>query len=496
MNTKQLLAILPVKQLVGQLPEEITDLTADSRAISAGGMFVCIEGFTVDGHNYVKQAEEAGARVIVASKPIKVDSERIAVIYVDNTSRAISLLASVWCEYPSKKMTMIGVTGTNGKTSVSNIIHGILMGAGERSAVSGTIGFNLDGVLYETENTTADVLTTQKMIRQAVEEGCDTMTMEVSSHGLVEGRLAGTEFDIAIFMNLTHDHLDFHGTMESYGNAKGLLFAQLGQDLEKRKVAVLNADDPWHSKMKEMTSYPAFTFGIHSDAMFRATDIDLRTDGTTFTLDTPEGNYTVEMRMIGEFSVSNALAAITALYAKGLAIPDIIEPLRYLAPIKGRMERVETDLPLTIYVDYAHSADAIEKAIAAVLPYKPAQSKLIFIIGTGGNRDRKKRPVMAEKASAADYVILTTDDPRDEPYDSITSELASGMTHDQFACIGDREAAVRHAIEVADAGDIIIFAGKGHEDFQIIGSTKYPHSDASIALEEAEKKFGKGLIGK
>lgn len=496
MNTKQLLAVLPVKQLVGQLPEEITDLTADSRAISAGGMFVCIEGFTVDGHNYVKQAVEAGARVIVASKPIQVDSEKVAVVYVDNTSRAISLLASVWCGYPSKKMTMIGVTGTNGKTSVSNIIHGILMGAGERSAVSGTIGFNLDGILYETENTTADVLTTQKMIRQAVEEGCDTMTMEVSSHGLVEGRLAGTEFDIAIFMNLTHDHLDFHGTMENYGNAKGLLFAQLGQDLEKRKVAVLNADDPWHSKMKEMTSYPAFTFGIYSDAMFTATDIDLRTDGTTFTLNTPEGNHIVEMRMIGEFSVSNALAAITALYAKGLAIPDIIEPLRYLAPIKGRMERVETDLPLTIYVDYAHSADAIEKAIAAVLPYKPAQSKLIFIIGTGGNRDRKKRPVMAEKASAADYVILTTDDPRDEPYDSITSELAAGMTHNQYACIGDRDAAVRHAIEVADAGDIIIFAGKGHEDFQIIGSTKYPHSDASIALEEAEKKFGKGLIGK
>ena len=494
MNTNQLLSVLPVKQLVGELPEQVTDLTTDSRAIAAGGMFVCIEGHTVDGHTYVKQAIQAGARVIIASKEIKVDLEKVAVVYVDSTSRAIRNLAACWCGYPSKRMTMIGVTGTNGKTSVSNIIHGILMNVGEQSAVSGTIGFNLDGLLYETENTTPDVLTTQKMIARAAAEECDTMTMEVSSHGLIEGRLAGTEFDIAVFMNLTHDHLDFHGTMENYGNAKGLLFAQLGQDLQQQKVAILNADDPWHLKMKEMTSFPVLTFGIHSDAQFKATAIDLRTDGTTFTLHSPVGNYLVDMQMIGEFSVSNALAAIAALYAKGIDMPEILAALRTLSPIKGRMERVETDLPLTIYVDYAHSADAIEKAIDAVLPYKPADQQLIFIIGTGGNRDRKKRPVMGEKASAADYVIFTTDDPRDEPYDEITSELSAGMTHDRFACIGDREEAVRHAIQVANEGDIIIFAGKGHEDFQIIGSTKYPHSDAAIALDEAEKKFGKGFI--
>ncbi len=495
MNTTHLLAVLPMIEITGELPEHVTDLTTDSRAIHAGGMFVCIAGHTVDGHNYAKQAAAAGARVIVASRPVDVDTEKTAVVLVDSTARAIGLLAARWYGYPSKKMKMIGVTGTNGKTSVSNIIHGILMGAGERSAASGTIGFNLDGVLYETANTTADVLTTQQMIAQAAEEACDTMTMEVSSHGLIEGRLAGTEFDIAVFTNLTHDHLDFHGTMDNYGNAKGLLFAQLGQDLTQPKFAVVNADDPWHAKMAEMTAYPVLTFGIHEDAMFRATDIDLRTDGTSFTLRCPEGDFPVEMRMIGEFSVSNVLAAITALFAKGLAIPDILGPLEFLAPVKGRMERVETNLPLTIYVDYAHSADAIEKAIGAVLPYKTDEQRLIFIIGTGGNRDRKKRPIMAQKASAADYVILTTDDPRDEAYESITGELAAGMTHENYACIGDREEAVRHAIEVANEGDIIIFAGKGHEDYQIIGSTKYPHSDAAIALDEAEKKFGRGLIG-
>lgn len=496
MDTKKLLSILPIKQITGTLPPTVTDIAVDSRSVSAGGVFVCIEGFTVDGHKFVDKAIENGARVIVASKPVNVDLNKIACIMVENTSRAISLLAPRFYGYPSKRMTMIGVTGTNGKTSVSGIIQAILQQAGEVSAVSGTIGFELDGTLYETENTTADVLTTQGMIARAVEESCTTMTMEVSSHGLVEGRLAGTEFDIAVFTNLTHDHLDFHGTMDNYGYAKSLLFSQLGQDMEKRKFAVINADDEWSNKLLEMTSYPAFTYGIQNEAVFRGSDIQLEANGTVFTLTSPDGEFRVAMSLIGEFSVYNALAVIAALYAKGMIIEDIVNYLGKISSVKGRMEQVPTQLPITMYVDYAHSPDAIEKAIAAVLPYKKEGSRLIFVIGTGGNRDRIKRPIMAEKASVADYVVLTTDDPRDEPYESILSELEAGMMHNQYACIGDRPSAVRHAVSVANPEDIIIFAGKGHEDYQIIGSIKYPHSDAEIALEEAEKKFGTGLVNK
>lgn len=488
MNTEKLLSILRVKSIEGVLPLEVTDLAVDSRAISAGGMFVCIEGYTVDGHDYVQRAVDAGARVIVVSKPVVVDLEKVAVVTVEDTSRAIGLLATCFYRFPSKEMAMIGVTGTNGKTSVSGIIHAIVRAAGEKAAVCGTIGFDLNGILYETDNTTGDALATQAMIRRAANEGCETMTMEVSSHGLALGRLAGTEFDIAIFTNLTHDHLDFHGTMENYGDAKGLLFAQLGQDFSQRKFGVVNADDPWSKKMIEKTSYPMLTYGIHNEAMFRGLNIVLTPDGTTFTLIAPDGEFNVEMRLIGEFSVSNALAATAALYAKGMKTEDIITHLSEIGSVKGRMEKVQTDLPLTMYVDYAHSPDAIEKAIAAVLPYKT--NKLIFVIGTGGNRDRLKRPIMAEKASIADYVILTTDDPRNEPYAMILSELEAGMLHEQYACIGDRAEAVRHAIAVAEQDDIIIFAGKGHEDFQIVGTTKYPHSDAEIALEEAKKKFG------
>lgn len=496
METEYLFSSLPNKTVKGILPETVTDLAVDSRAVNAGGVFVCIKGFTVDGHAYAQKAVELGARVIVASEPIEVDIDKVAVVYVNDTMRAIALLAPCFYRYPSKQMKMIGVTGTNGKTSVSNMLHSILRHVGEKSAVTGTIGFNLDGVLYETENTTNDVLTTQQLIRLAANSNCSTMTMEVSSHGLLEGRLAGTEFDIAVFTNLSHDHLDFHGSMDNYGHAKGLLFAQLGQDLEKPKFGVVNIDDPWGARMQEMTPYPVLTYGIQTQADYRATNIRLSVGGTSFHLVSPSGEFEVTMSLIGEFNVYNALAVIAALNAKGLGIKEIIEGLAVIPAAKGRMEKVETDLPLTIYVDYAHSPDAIEKAIQAVLPYKVAESKLIFVIGTGGNRDRVKRPIMAEKASIADYVILTTDDPRDEAYDSILSELEAGMKHEQYACIGDRDAAVRHAVSVAEQGDIIIFAGKGHEDFQIIGKEKYPHSDAMIALEEAEKKFGKGFIKK
>lgn len=488
MDTNELLSILPVKKIDGAVPEEVTDLAVDSRAVNAGGMFICIMGHTVDGHDYVEQAINNGARVIVASKPITVDLEKIAVVTVDDTSRAMGLLAPCYYRYPSKKMTMIGVTGTNGKTSVSGVIQAILKTAGEKSAVSGTIGFDLDGTLYETENTTGDALSTQAIIAQAANEGCQTMTMEVSSHGLVEGRLAGTEFDIAIFTNLTHDHLDFHGTMANYGEAKALLFSQLGQDVEKRKFAVVNVDDPWSKKLLEKTSYPALTYGIKNDAMFRGENIVLKAVGTTFTLIAPDGKYDVKMSLIGEFNVSNVLAATAALYATGMTTADIVTYLGEIATVKGRMEKVETALPLTMYVDYAHTPDAIKKAIEAVLPYKT--NKLIIVIGTGGGRDREKRPIMAQEASVADYVVITTDDPRHEAYETILAELEVGMTHKEYACIGDREEAVRHAVSVANPADIIIFAGKGHEDFQIIGTVKHPHSDAEIAIAEAEKKFG------
>lgn len=490
MITEELLSVIPLKQVIGQLPNTIKDISNDSRSVQPKSLFICIKGYTVDGHDFAQDAVNQGATVVIAERPLQLEGN-VAQVIVPDTERSLGLIAAKFFDYPSKDLTMIGVTGTNGKTSVSNIIHQMYVGIGEKSALSGTIGFNLNGVLYETANTTSDALNTQQMIFRAKMEGCHTMVMEVSSHGLSLGRLAGVDFDVAVFTNLTHDHLDFHGTMEEYGYAKGLLFSQLGQDLTKNKTVVLNADDPWSKKYATMTPFPIWTYGLKNDAHFRAENCEYNDESTSFDMITPEGKFPVTMQLLGEFNVYNVLAAAAVLYARGYPIDIIIEQIEDLVPIRGRMQKVKTDLPLHIFIDYAHTPDAIEKAIEAAMPFKKPENKLIFLVGTGGNRDKSKRPTMAEKASKADYVVLTTDDPRFEDYDSITGDLAKGMLHENYACIGDRAEAVRHAVSVANPGDIIIFAGKGHEDYQIIGNKKYPHSDADIALEAAKLKFVK-----
>ena len=485
MNSKQLIERIPYQAIYGDMPDKIEYITMDSRDIKEHSLFVCIKGYTVDGHDYAELAAGQGATIILTEKPMEIPG--VAVVVVEDTVRALGILAVEFYDYPSKSLQMIGVTGTNGKTSVAGILHAMLVHLGKKSALNGTIGFNLDGTLYPSANTTSDALTTQGMIAKARDAGCSHMTMEVSSHGLVLGRLAGVEFNTAIFTNLTHDHLDFHGTMEDYGHAKGLLFSQLGQDLSENKFAILNADDIWSQKYASLTPHRLFTYGIENDAQFRARNIKLHQDETNFTLDCPAGKFAVTMKLLGEFNVSNALAAIAALYSEGFTIEEILEAMAAIGPVEGRMQKVEVDAPITIFVDYAHTPDAIEKALDAVADFK--KKRVIFLVGTGGNRDLTKRPIMAQKASAAEYVVLTTDDPRDEEYDSILNGLAAGMTHNNFACIGDREEAVKHAIREAEPGDIVILAGKGHEDYQIIGATKYPHSDKEIAIKEALNKF-------
>lgn len=488
MNTMTMLNIFEYDKIVGELPQSIETLEIDSRKTIVGTAFICIEGFTVDGHQYAKQAVERGASLIIAEKEIDVEAP---VVYVKNTKETLQRLAPFFYEMPSKAMHMIGVTGTNGKTTIANIIHQLLQKLGEKSAAMGTIGFQVEDELIDTDNTTPNVLETQKLLQLAKNRGIETTTMEVSSHGLIEGRLAGVVFDTAIFTNLSHDHLDFHGTMEHYGYAKGLLFAQLGQDVTKEKYVILNADDAWSERYRQMTPYPVWSYGFTEDAMYRARIIEMDPAHTIFELTTPKETFEVKTQLVGDFNVLNVVAAMLAVHSRGYEWPAIIEKTQEVTAIKGRMEKVETDLPITLYVDYAHSPDAIEKAIEAILPYKEASQRLLFLIGTGGNRDRAKRPVMAKKASLADYVVLTTDDPRFEGEETILTELEKGMTHNRYATIGDREEAVRHIIREANPNDIIIFAGKGHEDFQVVGNEKLPHSDAAIALDEAKKQFTK-----
>ncbi|WP_064092313.1 UDP-N-acetylmuramoyl-L-alanyl-D-glutamate--2,6-diaminopimelate ligase [Rossellomorea aquimaris] len=487
MNTYNLLESLKLKKVHGELPAEINGIHVDSRKVADGSVFICTRGYTVDGHDFAQKAVENGARLIIAEKQLDIDLEKAALVVVKDSFKALAQLSNKYYDYPSQKLNVIGVTGTNGKTTVTNLIHSILKEDNQRSALSGTIGFNLDGELLPSENTTCDNLTNQQMLQKALDRNIENFTLEVSSHGLALGRLWGIDFDVVAFTNLSHDHLDYHETMEHYGYAKGLLFSQLGQDLQNPKYVVLNADDEWYHRYSYMTPHEIISYGLESNADFKAEDIEYYNDSTKFTLHSPDGIFEVEMRLLGKFNVYNVLTAMACLYARGVEVSRLVDIIRNLPPVNGRMEKVEMEAPLSVYIDYAHTPDAIENAIQSVLPFK--ENKIIFLVGTGGNRDKSKRPTMAEKASLADYVILTTDDPRYEEYDSILNDLGKGMQHDQYALIGDRAEAVKHAIKVSEPGDIIIFAGKGHEDYQIIENTKYPHSDKNIAIEESKSKY-------
>ncbi|WP_077624315.1 UDP-N-acetylmuramoyl-L-alanyl-D-glutamate--2,6-diaminopimelate ligase [Sediminibacillus massiliensis] len=488
MNTAELLSILKIKQIYGELPPQVQAIHNDSRKAEKDCLFICTRGFTVDGHDFHKEAEKKGATVIVAEKKLDVDLTNTALVIVRDSIKAMALLANKFYGFPSQQMNVFGVTGTNGKTTVTTLIHSMLRKQGEKSALSGTIGLELEDEHFPSNNTTCDALTNQKMMKMALDKGINNMTMEVSSHGLVQGRLSGVEFDVVAFTNLSHDHLDFHDTMEQYGFAKGLLFAQLGQDLRKEKYAIINQDDPWYSTYVFSTGFETISYSLHADSAFKAIDISYQPDRTIFTLLSPEGTYEVTMNLLGEFNVYNALAAIASLYAHGYHIPELLETLQSLPPVNGRMEKVDINAPVTMYIDYAHTPDAIEKAILSVLPFK--ENRLIFLVGTGGDRDARKRPDMAEKASVADYVVLTINDPRYEDSLSILHDMEKGMKHNNYAAIADRKEAIKHAIEISEAGDIIIFAGKGQEDYQIIENTKHPHSDKQVVQEHCLIKFG------
>ncbi|WP_087971751.1 UDP-N-acetylmuramoyl-L-alanyl-D-glutamate--2,6-diaminopimelate ligase [Oceanobacillus rekensis] len=488
MNTYELLDCLKMKEIHGNLPDKIDALYDDSRKVDKNSLFICIRGYTVDGHDYYSEAINNGATLIIAEEKLDIGLNHVALVVVKDTSKALSLLACKFYDYPSRNLNIYGITGTNGKTTVASLINHVLKSSGYETALAGTNGSVLVDEYNSSPNTTCDALTNQQMIKKACDLGIRNMVMEVSSHGLAQGRLWGVEFDIVTFTNLTQDHLDYHDTMHDYGYIKGLLFAHLGTDLTKEKYVILNKDDAWFQTYAVMAPVEVISYGIHSDAHFKAENITTHEHGTNFTLLTPHKTFELNMHLLGEFNVYNALAAITSLYAKGeISLESIVEYIQEIKPVSGRMEKVKIDSPISIYLDYAHTPDAIEKAIKTVLPFK--KNKLIFVAGTGGDRDELKRPLMGEKASAADFVILTVNDPRFEDPVSILYDMEKGMRHHNYTMIPDRKEAIHQAIDISEPGDIVIIAGKGQEDYQIIGNKKQPHSDMKIALEKCSFKY-------
>jgi UDP-N-acetylmuramoyl-L-alanyl-D-glutamate--2,6-diaminopimelate ligase len=459
---------------------EIKSIEMDSRQVKEGSLFICIEGFTVDGHNYVEQAINAGAVAIVAEKKI---AASVPVIYVNNSIRAMAILADAFFGHPTKNLKLIGVTGTNGKTTTTQILSQIFEYYKKTVGSIGTLHIKIGEEIEEVKNTTPDSLTLQKTFKKMNDYNVEAAFIEVSSHALHLGRVHGCDFDIAVFTNLTQDHLDYHQTMENYKNAKGLLFAQLGNtyNIDSPKYSVLNNDDPASNDFAMMTASHIITYGIDNRSDVMAKNIELTNNGTRFDLSTPIGSENVSIKLIGKFNVYNILAAVSVSLVYGLSLSQIIEAISDVKGVRGRFEVVEGSQDFTVVVDYSHTPDSLENVLVTL--NQLSTNNLTVIVGCGGNRDKTKRPIMGEIATRlATQVIFTSDNPRNEEPEEIIKDILDGVSNGNYSVEIDRRLAIRKAIKNAEKNDIILIAGKGHETYQIIKDEVIQFDDVTEAI--------------
>jgi len=471
---------------VGENPT-ITSIEMDSRQVKKGSLFICIKGYTVDGHDFAEVAVQNGAAAIVAEHDLNVN---VPVVIVKDSRRAMAVLADAFYGQPTQKLHLIGVTGTNGKTTTTHIIEHIFRQASKKTGLIGTVNIKIGGKSYEVKNTTPESLVLQKTFHQMINEEVEVAIMEVSSHSLKLGRVHGCDFDVAVFTNLSQDHLDFHGTMDEYRHAKGLLFAQLGSrfDHKKPRFAVLNHDDPASLEYKQSTAATIITYGIDTESDIMARNIKMTTNGTSFDLVTPFETVRVNTKLIGRFSVYNILAAVAACLVSGVPLAAIIEAVEQVQGVPGRFEVVDGGQDFTVIVDYAHTPDSLENVLRTIRQF--AKSNVYVVVGCGGDRDKTKRPIMAQIAAKyADVPIFTSDNPRSEDPAAILQDMEEGVKGKQFVSIVDRKEAIYHAISQACKGDVILIAGKGHETYQIIGNDILDFDDRLVALEAIRERM-------
>ncbi len=462
----------------GALPATVTAISDDSRALGAGALFVAVRGSSRDGHDFLDAAAASGAVAAVLEDPAR---SALPSIVVRDGRRAAAVAAAAFYGEPASGMRIIGVTGTNGKTTTVGMLRHLFDEPDSRSASIGTLG-TLVGSKGEPVKGSGASLTTpgpielQRTLRALADAGVRTVAIEVSSHSLHQRRVEGVRFDAAVFTNLTRDHLDYHGTMDAYLAAKASLVPQLSND----GVAVVNDDD------RSWDALPAaprrVTFGVSSlRADVRAEQRKFDSAGSTWRLTTKDASADVRLSLMGDFNVANALGAAAAAFALGMTVPIIARRLDTQPQVPGRLEIVG-ERP-TVLRDYAHTPDALERALTALRPFTPGA--LIVVFGAGGDRDRGKRPLMGQVAARlADRVIITSDNPRTEDPERILDDIAAALAPGHFERIEDRRAAIEHAITMADpALDVVVLAGKGHEDYQVRGTTKYPFDEREIVGE-------------
>ncbi len=475
----------------GDLGVSLNAITDDSRAVSTGSLFVAVKGERVDGHHFIPTAMRGGMVALVTQQPS--GDRSIPFAQVEDSRKALGLLGSRFYGDPSSQIRMIGVTGTNGKTTTTYVCKALLEALGSHVGLIGTVSYQIGGNTIPAAHTTPGALELQQLLDKMVTAGCATAVMEVSSHALAQDRTSGCEYDVAVFSNLTQDHLDFHKTMEAYFQAKLRLFTGLTGGRKAKKRAIINVDDPYGNRIAEQCPAPVWTYALKSKADLRAEAVRLSLQGTTFTAATPVGNFPIESHLVGEHNVYNLLAAIGVALHEGSTPDQIRQAVGRVINVPGRFERVMAGQPFTVVVDYAHTEDALVRLLTAAQTLKTG--RIITVFGCGGDRDRGKRPKMGDAAVRySDVVILTSDNPRTEDPHTILEQVEVGVigalrqrSQVQYRKVADRREAITEAVREARAGDMVLIAGKGHEDYQIIGTQKFHFDDREVARDAIER---------
>ncbi|MBK1789794.1 UDP-N-acetylmuramoyl-L-alanyl-D-glutamate--2,6-diaminopimelate ligase [Persicirhabdus sediminis] len=480
MKLKTLLQSLEKAVISGDQTLDVSGVTADSREVSEGSVYVAIRGTAVDGNDFVKQAIDAGAVAIISEVAPDADWDgKICWAHVGDARAAVAALACAWYENPSSQLQTIGITGTNGKTTTAFIAHAILKNVQHRAGLLGTI--KVDNGLEEREatHTTPDPLQLQQVFSEMVENGCRAVAMEVSSHALHQKRTAGTSFDVGVFTNLSQDHLDYHVSMEAYFNAKKLMFeSMVASESKKRPTAVINIDER-HGELlvrdyKDDLRILTFGFSVHAD--FRAVNVKQGMSGTQFELQYKGKDYLVKTPYFGLYNVSNALAALTSTIAIGVPIREAIKAIADAPQVPGRLESLGRRDGTLVFVDYAHTPDAIANVCNALKEID--LGRLITVFGCGGDRDETKRPLMGKVASElSDYCVITSDNPRTEDPNEIIKQIVAGVKGTKYEVVPHRGIAIQKAVNMTRAGDVVLLAGKGHETYQDIAGHKVHFDD-------------------
>ncbi len=471
-----LLREIEVLEIVGDTDKNIVSLNSDSRKVEKEGMFVAVKGVTTDGHKYIPVVASTHVGAIVCEQLPSAFENGVTYIRVADTAKALGMLASAWYGHPSSKLKLVGVTGTNGKTTTATLLYEMARLEGYKAGLLSTVCNYVDGKAIPTTHTTPDPLTLNALLAEMVDAGCDYAFMEVSSHAAEQQRIAGVRFAGGVFSNLTRDHLDYHGTVDNYMNAKKKFFDMLPADA----FALVNADDKAGAYMLQNTKARTYTYSLRTQADFHCKILETRLDGTLMQLNGRD----VEVQFTGRFNAYNLTAVYGAAILTGFKPEEVLVNMSRLVPVAGRFQTMQSPSGFTAIVDYAHTPDALVNVLDTIRDIVGAEGEIITVVGTGGDRDHGKRPMMAREAACrSDRLILTSDNPRTEQPDAIINDMKAGLSASELSrtiCITDRAEAIRTACALAGKGTVILVAGKGHETYQEINGVRHHFDDREV----------------